>query len=39
MGEKMNAHRVWVIKPEGKRPPGKSRRWWGNNLIRSTGKN
>jgi hypothetical protein len=28
MGEKMNAYRILVGKPEGKRPLGRSRRRW-----------
>jgi hypothetical protein len=28
MGEKMNAHRVFVGKPEGNRPQGRPRRRW-----------
>jgi hypothetical protein len=31
MGEKRNVYRLFVGKPEGKRPPGRSRcRWIGN---------
>jgi hypothetical protein len=29
MGEKRNAYRLLVGKPDGKRPPGRSRRRWG----------
>jgi hypothetical protein len=32
MGEKMNACRILVGKPEGKRPLGKPRRMWVNNI-------
>jgi hypothetical protein len=32
MGEKMNAYRLLVGKPEGNRPPGRPRRWWVNNI-------
>jgi hypothetical protein len=39
MGEKMNAYRVSMGKPEGKRPLGRIRRRWEDNLIRSSGKN
>jgi hypothetical protein len=28
MGEKVNAYRILVGKPEGKRPLGRPRRWW-----------
>jgi hypothetical protein len=27
-GEKRNAYRILVGKPEGKRPPGRPRHWW-----------
>jgi hypothetical protein len=32
MGEKRNVHRLLVGKPEGKRPLGKSRRGWIDNI-------
>jgi hypothetical protein len=32
MGEKRNAYRSLVRKPEGKRPLGKSRLWWVDNI-------
>jgi hypothetical protein len=34
MGEKMNAYRILVGKPEGKRPLGRPRRRWVNNIKR-----
>jgi hypothetical protein len=33
-GGKRNAYRIWMGKPEGKRPLGKSRRRWENNILR-----
>jgi hypothetical protein len=32
MGERRGVYRVLVEKPEGKRPPGRSRRRWKNNI-------
>jgi hypothetical protein len=32
MGEKKTAYRILVGKPEGKRPLGRPRRWWVNNI-------
>jgi hypothetical protein len=32
MGEKRNAYMLLVGKPEGKRPPGKQRRGWMDNI-------
>jgi hypothetical protein len=40
MREKMDAYRILVGKPEGKRPLGRSRRRWVNNIkidLRETG--
>jgi hypothetical protein len=32
MVEKRNAYRIFVGKPEGKRPPGRLRRMWEDNI-------
>jgi hypothetical protein len=32
IGEKRNAYRLLVGKPEGKRPPGRPRHRWVNNI-------
>jgi hypothetical protein len=32
MGAKRNAYRILVGKPEGKRPLGRPRLWWVNNI-------
>jgi hypothetical protein len=32
MGENRNAYRILVGKPEGKRPPGRPKRMWVNNI-------
>jgi hypothetical protein len=32
MGQKENAYRVFVVKPEGKRPLGRPRRRWEDNI-------
>jgi hypothetical protein len=40
MGEKKNAYRLLVGKPEGKRPLGRTRRRWVDNIkiyLRATG--
>jgi hypothetical protein len=33
MGQKRNVYRLLVRKPEGKRPQGKPRRWWIDNIM------
>jgi hypothetical protein len=38
MGEKRNAYRLLVGKPEGKRPLGRSRRRWMDNIMMDLGK-
>jgi hypothetical protein len=38
MGEKMNAYRLLVGKPEGKRPLERSRRRWLDNIRMDLGK-
>jgi hypothetical protein len=40
IGEKRNAYRILVVKPEGKRPLGRPRRRWVDNIkidLRETG--
>jgi len=32
MGERRGVYRIWVGKPEGKRPLGRPRRKWGDNI-------
>jgi hypothetical protein len=32
MGEKRNVYRLWVGKPEGKRPLGRPRHMWADNI-------
>jgi hypothetical protein len=42
MGEVRGVYRVLVGRPEGKRPLGKSRRWWEDNIkmdLREIGTN
>jgi hypothetical protein len=38
MGEKRNAYKLMVGKPEGKRPLGRSRRRWVDNIKRDPGE-
>jgi hypothetical protein len=38
MGEKRNAYRLLVGKPEGKRPLGRPRRRWGDNIRMDLGE-
>jgi hypothetical protein len=38
MGEKRNAYRLFVGKPEGKRPLGRPRRWWVDNIRMNLGE-
>jgi hypothetical protein len=37
-GEKRNAYMLLVGKPEGKRPLGRTRRWWVNNIKMNLGE-
>jgi hypothetical protein len=37
-GEKRNAYRLWVGKPEGKRPLGRPRRRWVDNIRMDLGE-
>jgi hypothetical protein len=32
MGEMRNAYRIWMGKQEGKRPLGRPRHWWEDNI-------
>ncbi|PNF36762.1 hypothetical protein B7P43_G11573 [Cryptotermes secundus] len=34
-GEKKKAYRIFVGKPEGKRPPGRLGCWWENNSVKT----
>jgi hypothetical protein len=38
MGEKRNAYRLLVGKPEGKRPLGRPRQWWVDNIRMDLGE-
>jgi hypothetical protein len=38
MGEKRNAYRLLVGKPDGKRPLGRPRRWWVDNIRMDLGE-
>jgi hypothetical protein len=38
MVEKRNAYRLWVGNPEGKRPLGRPRRRWMNNIMMYLGE-
>jgi hypothetical protein len=38
MGEERNAYRLLVGKPEGKRPLGRPRRWWVDNIRMGLGE-
>jgi hypothetical protein len=38
MGEKRNAYRLLVGKPERKRPLGRPRRWWVDNIRMDLGE-
>jgi hypothetical protein len=38
MGVKRNAYRIWVGRPEGKRPLGRPRRRWEDNIRMDLGE-
>jgi hypothetical protein len=38
MGEERNLYRILVGKPEGKRPPGRRRRMWVDNIKMDLGE-